>query len=158
MAVGFGTDKFRDVFSEISTGILPSLYAAGSASGSPISMTNFGKVVFHLYTGSGSANATYQLAIAAASASGGTFTAITSLGTIISASTATGSNNVAVIEIRGEALTNLQSNYTWVKPVLVVANGSTNAAVTAHGFVVDYAPASGYDSPSTFTNQEVNLF
>lgn len=154
----FGALKFRDVFSEISTGIQPSLYAAGSASGSPISMANFGKVVFELFTGSGSANATFQLAIAAASASAGTYAVVTSLGTTISASTSTGSNNVAVIEVRGEALTNLGSGYTWVKPVLVVANGSANAVVTAHGFVTDYGPASNFDSPSTFTNQEVDYF
>ena len=53
----FSSLKFRDVFTEVNTGLLPSLYNVGSSIGSAISMTGMRKLVFHVYGGSGGAGA-----------------------------------------------------------------------------------------------------
>src|SRR6185312_8226963 len=119
----FGALKFRDEFSYQYAGLPPANYSASAWSGSAIPLTNGGKTKFDLQLGSGSAGATVNLVIYGASASNGTFSSFTSLATMSVSAT---SNTVQVLELRNEAVQNLNSGITWIKPVMTVT-GSVNA-------------------------------
>ena len=158
----FSSLKFRDVFTEVNTGLLPSLYNVGSSIGLPISMVGQRKIVFHLYGGSGGAGSA-QLLLYAASVStgtgsaalGGTGSLLTSaiVGSIASASA---SGAVGVVELRGEYLEN-NSVGPWIFPVLSVSGGSINAIVTAHGFLRNYEPALNYDTAGFVKSENLLL-
>lgn len=149
----FGALKFRDEFSYQYAGLPPNSYSASAWSGSAIPLATGGKLKFDLQVGSGSAAATVNLVIYGASASNGTFSSFTSLATM---SVSAVSNTVAVLELRGEAVTNLGSGITWVKPVMNVV-GSVQAAVLAKAFMTFNQPASGNDTTS-YVSQEVDFF
>lgn len=145
----FASLKFRDVFTEVNTGILPALYAAGSSIGSAISMIGMRKVVFHVYAGSGAAGSA-QLLLYAASVSAGTgSTALNGSGSLLTSalvgSLASASGGTAVVELRGEFLEN-NSVGPWVFPVLSVSGGSINAILVAQGYLRSYEPALNYDT------------
>ena len=156
----FSSLKFRDVFTEVNTGLIPALYAAGSSVGSAISMTGMRKVVFHVYGGSGAAGSA-QLLLYAASVSAGTgSTVLGGTGSLLTSalvgSLASASGGVAVVELRGEYLEN-NSVGPWIFPVLSVSGGSMTAIVTAHGFLRNFEPASNYDT-TAFVKNETDLF
>lgn len=157
----FAARKFRDIFTEVASGFLPGLFAAGSVVGSPISMVGVRKLVFHLYGGSGGAGSA-QLLLYAASVSVGTgSTALSGAGGSLLTSPIVGSlvsanGGVGVVELRGEFLENNNVG-PWVFPVLSVSGGSINAMVTAHGFMRNYEPASNYDTTG-YVKSETTLF
>lgn len=158
----FGAYKFRDLFAEIATGLLPTPtgFTAGSVAGNAIAMSPFAKLFFQLYCGSGSPNTQVGMWLTFSSASGGTFTSAGNSVSLITMSTAPNSLGfVADIEVRGEFMANFAgSNYLWVKPVVSVSAGSANGCVLCKGFVSDYDPASNFDTPAAYTNTEVDLF
>lgn len=175
---GFATDKFHDGMMFIQVAMPPIILATGSLGGTAIPLSTQGcpakKFVAIAQLGSGGATTTYQLWWGGASASGGTFSIIPSASTaIMSGSTnysasqtgvpagsgsVYGSAGVLLVEIREEAIANLNSGITWIKPILSVGGVSGTAAVLALGYVSDYEPASYYDQPVGYVIVEANAF
>lgn len=154
----FGAYKFRDVFSEINSGIPPFGYAAGSFGGSVVQMSPFDKMLIRLICGSASPDGQIKMWLNVGSVS----TTVTSQFAGTSLTTCSIAANslgfVQVMEIRGEFLTNYNSGWQWIQPVISISAGSVNCAVDILGFVQDYGPASYYDNPSTYVNQEIDYF
>ena len=175
---GFATDRFRDTMLFCQTALEPTVYATGSVGGSPIPISGqtcpAKKFVLIGQPGSGAATTQWNFWWGGASASGGTFSMIPSASvglisgsTNYSASTATvpagsgsvyGSAGVVVIEIREEAIANLNSGITWIKPIMSVTGASGTGAVLALGYVSDYEPASYYDQPIGTVLVEADAF
>lgn len=156
----FSTRKFRDVFTEINAGLPPTIYAPGSTIGSAINMTGMRKAVFHLAVGSASAGSMQMLLYAASVSAGTGSAALNGTGSLltsaISAAAVSASGGVAVVEIRGEYLTNASVG-PWIFPVISASGGSMIATVLAHGFLRNYMPASNYDT-SGYVKSEVDLY
>lgn len=161
----FSSLKFRDVFTEVKSGLPPGSYSAASFSGSPINMTGARKAIFHLNVASGPTNGQVQLYVFAASVSAGTgatsltpnsfgpnSTTMTFLTSLTSASDAVG-----VYEIRGDYLEN-NSVGPWIFPLLSVAGGTSMASVVAHTFLRNYEPASGFDTALGYVKGEQDYF
>jgi|SRR5580698_542094 hypothetical protein len=163
----FATKKFRDVFSFQGPGIPPQLYATGSVAGTAIqvaaagsltgNLAGFKKWVFIGQTGSGGATTLWNAWIAAGSGSAGSASIILPA---TSTSTFSGSNSFAVgsagsvvfgsqanivMEIRGEYIAGLGSNFSWIRPVMSITGASAYAALLSLGFVSGSEPASNYD-------------
>lgn len=153
--MNFANLKFRDVFSELNSGLIPAIYAPGSTVGSGIAMTGRDKVVFHLDMGSGGA-ASAKLFVYAASASTGVGSTSVGASNVAYASATSASGGTTVVEIRGE---NLADNNVgpWIFPVLSVSGASVVAGVHANGFVETYTPASYNDTPG-YVQSEQDLF
>lgn len=142
--MNFANLKFRDVFSELNSGIIPAVYAPGSTVGSPMALTNRGKIVAHLDMGSGGA-ASARLYFYAASASTGTGSTSVGASNVAFASATSASGGTTILEVRAENLVN-NSVGPWVFPVLSVSGASVFAAVHTNGFVEHYLPASDSDT------------
>lgn len=153
--MNFANLKFRDVFSELNSGLPPAIYAPGSTVGSPMALTNRGKILAHLDMGSGGA-ASVQLYFYAASVSGGTGSTSVGVSSIAYASATSASGGTTVLEVRAEKLLD-NSVGPWVFPVLSVSGGSVVAAVHTNGFVEHYLPASGADT-TAYVQSEVDLY
>ena len=161
----FSSLKFRDVFTEVKSGLPPNSYGTGSVSGSPINMTGARKAVFHVNVGSGPANGVVQLFLYAASVSAGTgATSLTpnSFGPNSSTmsfltSLTSASNAVGVYELRGEFLEN-NSVGPWIFPLLSVAGGTSFASVVAHTFLRNYEPGTIGDSGVGYVLGEQDYF
>lgn len=164
---GFATDRFRDTFLFCQTAIEPTVYATGSVGGLAIPLAGqtcpAKKFVLIGQPGSGAATTQWNFWWGGASASGGTYSMIPSASTPIVSGSANysasatgisaqsgsvyGSAGVLVVEIREEAIANLNSGITWIRPIMSVTGASGIGAVLAMGFVCDYEPASLYDQP-----------
>lgn len=175
---GFATDRFRDTMLFCQTALEPTVYATGSVGGTAIPISGqtcpAKKFVLIGQPGSGGATTGWTFWWGGASASGGTFSMIPSASTaMVSGSTnysasqtgipagsgsVYGSAGVVVIEIREEAIANLNSGITWIKPIMSVTGASGNGAVLALGFVSDYEPASYYDQPVGAVVVEADAF
>jgi hypothetical protein len=160
--MNFANLKFRDVFSELNAGFPPAIYAAGSPVGSALLMTGRDKMVFHHHQGSGGAGSS-RLILYAASISTGVGSTSIGMGSPLYASATSAAGGVAVTELRGEHIADLDiqggSTGLWVFPVLSVAGASVVAAVQANGFVETYVPASYNDAPATgYVLGESDLF
>lgn len=145
--MNFANLRFRDVFSELNSGIIPAIYGPGSTVGSPMALTTRGKIVAHLDMGSGG-EASAQLFFYAASASTGVGSTSIGVSSLAYASATSASGGTTVLEIRAEKLLD-NSVGPWVFPVLSVSGASgasVVAAVHCNGFVEKYLPASGYDT------------
>lgn len=153
----FSALKFRDVFTEVATGFPAVFVNAGSSVGSAISMIGARKAVFHVVGGTNGAGSAVLL-LAAASVSTGTGSAFLNGSSSVlttAVNSATASQGVAVVEVRGEYLEQ-HSVGPWLFPVLSVSGGSLAVAVTAHTFLRNYEPASNYDTAS-YTKSELLL-
>ena len=161
----FSSLKFRDVFSEVASGLQPNSYGAASASGKAINMTGSRKIVIHLNVGSGPTNGQVQLFLFACSASTGTgatsltpssfgpnSAVLTFLTSLTSASPAVG-----VYDLRGEFLENTSVG-PWVFTLISVAGGTSFASVIAHQYLKNYEPASGTDSTGGYVLGENDFF
>lgn len=175
---GFATDKFRDTMGFLATGIQPGVINTGSTGGSAIPLAGqtapFKKFAFIFSLGSCATTTTYNAWLGGASASGGTFSMIPNTSTFVVSGSANysaltgsisgqsgsvyGSAGQLVIEIREEAIANLNSGITWLKPIISVTTASGNVNVLALGYVSDYEPASKYDQPLGTVLQEVDCF
>lgn len=160
----FSSLKFRDVFSEVKSGLPPSSYGAASVSGLPINMTGSRKALFHINVGSGATNGQVQLFIYAASVSAGTgatsltpssFGPNSSVLTFLTSLTSA-SNAVGVYEIRSEFLEN-NSVGPWIFPLLSVAGGTSFVSVVAHTFLKNYEPAQLGDSGGGYVQGECDF-
>ena len=164
----FATKKFRDVFGFLPRGIAPGLYATGSTAGTAIQVAAVGsasgniapfrKWVFIGQTGSGATTTTWNAWIAAGSGSAGsasvmlpasstsTFSGSNSLSATGPGSLVFGSATNIVMEIRGEYIAGLGSNFTWIKPVMSITGASAFMALLSLGFVSGSEPSSNYDA------------
>ncbi len=165
--MSLATKKFRDVFGFPPLGIPPQLYNTGSAAGTAIQVAAVGsasgnvapfrKWVFIGQTGSGATTTLWNAWIAAGSGSAGSASVMLPA---TSTSTFSGSNSFAaagvgslvfgsqcniVMEIRGEYIAGLGSNFTWIKPVMSITGASAFMALLSLGFVSGSEPASNYD-------------
>jgi hypothetical protein len=163
----FASKKFRDVFTFPALGIPPALYATGSVAGTAVQIAavgsgsgnigGFKKWVFIGQTGSGGATTTWNAWINGGSGSAGSASVILPAS---STSTFSGSNSFAattlgsvvfgsqcniVMEIRGEYIAGLGSNFTWIRPVMSITGASAYAALLSLGFLSGSEPASNYD-------------
>ena len=176
----FAAVKFRDVFAFPALGIPPSVYATGSVAGSGIQVAcvpatsagpagnygNFKKWAFIGQTGSGAATTLYKFWIAAGSGSAtsisvmlpATSTSQISGSATYGAATQFGSAGVVVMEIRGEYINGLGSNFTWIAPVMSVTTASGTAALLSLAFDGASEQASLYDVNSGFCLQETDAF
>lgn len=164
----FATKKFRDVFGFLAQGIPPQLYATGSVAGTAIQVAaagsllgnvgGFKKWVFIGQTGSGATTTLWNAWIAAGSGSAGsasvmlpatsttTFSGSNSFAAAGAGSLVFGSLTNIVMEIRGEYIAGLGSNFTWIKPVMSITGASAYMALMSLGFLAGAEPASNYDS------------
>ncbi len=162
----FATKKFRDVFGFLSR-IPPGLYATGSAAGTAIQVQAVGsasgnvppfrKWVFIGQTGSGATTTLWNAWINAGSGSGtscsvilpasstSTFSGSNSLSATGPGSLVFGSATNIVMEIRGEYIAGLGSNFSWIRPVMSITGASAFMALVGLGFVSGSEPASNYD-------------
>lgn len=137
---------FRDIFAHVDGGVHAQTLAAGTTSGSAITLTStWNKLVFRLLYAKGTANAGISMYLQTATASNGTFTSISQ--TLVSASVSLASAGVLEIDTRGEAYANLAGTTapTWVQPVVVVATTATPVALDVLGWECDYEPAKKSD-------------
>lgn len=162
--------------------------AAGTAtSAGPVgNYGNFKKWVFILQTGSGATTTLWNAWIAAGSGSAtsasvilpasstSTFSGSASYGSIFVVQpnnsaqsysylgSSFGSQAVMVMEIRGEYINGLGSNFTWIKPVMSVSGASAYGALLSLAFSGGSSPASNYDFGSYngvgFCLQETDAF
>jgi hypothetical protein len=153
--MNFANLKFRDVFSELNSGIIPAVYAPGSTVGSATTMTGRDKLVAHLDMGSGGA-ASARLFFYAASVSTGTGSASVGVSSLAYASATSASGGTTVLELRGEYLADRNVG-PWVFPVLSVSGASVVAAVHLNGFVEKYKPAS-FNDTAGYTQSETLLY
>jgi hypothetical protein len=184
----FAALTFRNVFSFPALGIPPQLYATGSAAGTAIQVTagqatsagpagnyaNFKKWVFILQTGSGATTTLWNAWIAGGSGSAGSAsimlpassTSTFSGSGTYGVTTQFGSAGVLVMEIRGEYINGLNSNFSWIKPVMSITGASAYAALLSLAFLGGSEQASLYDFNSTtsagvttgFCMQETDAF
>ncbi len=175
---GFATDRFRDTMIFCQTALQPTVYATGSTGGTAINIAGqtcpAKKFVLIGQPGSGAATTQWNFWWGGASASNGTFSMIPSASTPLVSGSANysasatgisaqsgsvyGSAGVLVVEIREEAIANLNSGITWIKPIMSVTGASGTGAVLAIGFVSDYEPASYYDQPLGAVIAEADCF
>lgn len=169
--MGFATDKFRDHMIFCATGIPPQVYNTGSTGGTAINIAGQGtpakKFAFIAMTGSGATTTNWTFWVGGASASNGTFSMIPSTSLTFSASqnfstsasgSVYGSAGYAIIELREEAIANLNSGITWIKPIMSITTASANGAMLALGYISDYLPASYYDTPVGCVIGEADAF
>src|SRR5271154_6099194 len=138
----FAAYTFRNAFAFPALGIPPSIYATGSAAGTAIQVAcatatsagpagnygDFKKWVFILQTGSGGATSLFNAWIAGGSGSStsasvmvpATSTSTFSGSGTYGISTQFGSAGVIVMEIRGEYINGLNSNFSWIRPVMSI--------------------------------------
>jgi len=182
----FANVKFRDVFSFPALGIPPQLYATGSTAGTAIQVTcgqaastgptgnyaNFKKWVFLLSMGSGAATTLWNAWIAGGSGSAGSASVIlpaSSTSTFSgSASYGSGSNSnyasagMIVMEIRGEYINGLGSNFSWIRPVASITTASGYMSLVSMAFDSGCEAAALYDFNSSvgvgFVVQETDSF
>ncbi len=165
--MSLATKKFRDVFGFPTLGIPPQVYATGSVAGPAIQVAAVGsasgniapfrKWVFVGQTGSGATTTLWNAWIAAGSGSGAsasvilpatstsTFSGSNSFAATAAGSVVFGSQCYIVMEIRGEYIAGLGSNFSWIKPVMSISGASACAALLALGTVSGSEPASNYD-------------
>jgi hypothetical protein len=168
---GFATDKFRDTMIFCATGIPPVLYNVGSTGGSAIPISGQScpakKFCFIGQTGSGATTTIWTFWVGGASASNGTFSMLPSTSVSFSASqnfstsasgSVYGSAGCVVIELREEAIANLNSGVTWIKPIMSITTASAYGAMLALGYVSDYEPASLFDQPLGIVIGEQDMF
>ena len=176
----FANVKFRDVFSFPAIGIVPQILATGSIAGSAIQVAcglatsagpagnqaNFKKWAFIMQTGSAAATTLFNAWIAAGSGSAtsasvmlpASSTSTFSGSGTYGVSTQFGSTAVVVMEIRGEYINGLGSNFTWIRPVMSVTNASGVAALLSLAFDGGCEQASLYDFNTGFCLQETDAF
>lgn len=182
----FANVKFRDVFSFPALGIPPQLYATGSTAGTAIQVAcgqatsagptgnyaNFKKWVFILQMGSGANTTLWNAWINGGSGSAGSASVMlpASSTSTFSGSASYGSGSlsnyasagVLVMEIRGEYINGLGSNFTWIRPVMSITGASAYAALLSLAFDGGIYPASLYDFNSSvgvgFCPQETDAF
>ena len=164
----FATKRFHDVFGFPALGIPPQLYATGSVAGTAIqiaaagsltgNVAGFKKWVFIGQTGSGGATTTWNAWIAAGSGSAGsasiilpatstsTFSGSNSFGASSAASVVFGSQTNIIMEIRGEYIGGIGSNFSWIRPVMCITVASAYAALLSLGFLSGSEPASNFDA------------
>lgn len=149
--MGFASQKFGDVFSQLNTGFPPAVYAAGSPVGSALPMIGREKMVFTHYQGSGGAGSS-RLILYAASASTGVGSVSVGMGSPLMASATSVSGGIARVDLRAEYLAD-RSVGPWVFPVLSVAGASVVATVLDNGYVESYMPASNNDAPAGYVTE-----
>ncbi len=180
----FANLKFRDVFSFAALGIPPQLYATGSTAGAAIQVTcgqatsagpagnyaNFKKWAFVLSMGSGGATTLWNAWINGGSGSAGsasvmlpasstsTFSGSATYGTSVQYASA----GVLVMEIRGEYIAGLGSNFSWIRPVASITNASAYMSLLSLAYESGCEQASLYDFNSVngvgFCPQETDAF
>jgi hypothetical protein len=140
-----------------------------TASGPTGNVANFKKWAFILQTGSGAAATTWNAWINGGSGSGGSCSVmlpasststISGSGTYGSAFVVNSTNSaqsysylgsnygsagVIVMEIRGEYINGLGSNFSWIAPVMSITTGSAYAALLPLAYESGCGPASLYD-------------
>lgn len=181
----FATLKFRNEFCFVQPGLQPQILNTGSTGGTAIPVaclntTSAGasgnyldlkKWVAIVQTGSGSTNTLWNAWWGGASASGGTFSMLPASSTSTFSASQTYGNSAQyasaatlVMEIRGEYISGLGSNVTWIKPIVSLSNASAYGACLSLGFDSGISPASFGDynpavnGSSQFVLQETDSF
>jgi hypothetical protein len=176
--------KFRDMFSFPALGVPPQLYATGSTAGTAIQVTcgqatsagpagnyaNFKKWTFILSMGSGATTTLWNAWIAAGSGSAGSASVIlpASSTSTFSGSATYGvatqfaSAGVLVMEVRGEYINGIGSNFSWIRPVMSITTASAYASLLSLAWDSGCEQASLYDFNSVtgvgFCPQETDAY